>query len=671
MHFCRLSTLLWIPLALSLPALHADPEILLPVEVLGEEGTTRVVSFTLQEGSTVTAKRLWMQVHKADYENKIAVQINGGTWIVANSKTATIHGLGARYGGFGGGFHTLDITLDASGAAIREGRNEVRFRLNTSNGESLGFRVLKFNFLDSANRGVIPQSKFEEDDPGTWTAPYKASASIAEGKRLWRHASLVTSKSKLPMRAKCADCHAHDGRDLKYFNESNYAIRASAMVHGLTRRQGDLIASYIRSLNMPNPGRPWNPPYQPGPALDSKPVSAWAAGAGLESVLSADAQTVRAIPQDLYRADANLNIRETPIALQLPDWSHWLPRVHPVDAWGEELLASEFHSYYQDLRTRLERDPAAYPGLREEFNQWYVRWTDFMWPKILPERNPNWTSLHTVRVDSAALWKLVKLWEIMQEFGLEDRAREVFGPQADQRAWNNQWPFMVSPNMQHIPRGAPGIGNGSVLTHIYRSYSWYHLQLILNNGNKRQSGNTPIDWPYAYGFVKDMANFSGEPQASLQMLWLTKAGQVSARNKGPEYGVEGWMPNVNDPSRLIHPAWSGIWKGTDEETRARIMETVLRSWFEAIRPFTPQQFYQGGWTEARATPSQNAMDGSMCDRIWYMLPQFQYYGVDRNLIADIAAWASRVWPNGQWNTIPRAQCSQLQTGEVRCVVPAA
>ena len=45
--------------------------------------------------------------------------------------------------------------------------------------------------------------------------------------------------------------------------------------------EGKKVASYIRRLAVPVLGRPWNPPYQPGPGLDSKPVSHWAAGAGL------------------------------------------------------------------------------------------------------------------------------------------------------------------------------------------------------------------------------------------------------------------------------------------------------------------------------------------------------------------------------------------------------
>ena len=48
------------------------------------------------------------------------------------------------------------------------------------------------------------------------------------------------------------------------------------------------------------------------------------------------------ITREPFRPDGNLNPREIPISLQLPDWSHWLPRVHPLDAWGAAFQKSEF-----------------------------------------------------------------------------------------------------------------------------------------------------------------------------------------------------------------------------------------------------------------------------------------------------------------------------------------
>jgi hypothetical protein len=94
---------------------------------------------------------------------------------------------------------------------------------------------------------------------------------------------------------------------------------------------------------------PWNPPYQPGPGLDAKPAVEWAAGAGLDSVWSDAASSVKALlgqpidgtplvvtQAEVYAAfdpTASLNTREMAIGLELPDWSSWLPILHPLDVW--------------------------------------------------------------------------------------------------------------------------------------------------------------------------------------------------------------------------------------------------------------------------------------------------------------------------------------------------
>src|ERR1700756_258527 len=102
---------------------------------------------------------------------------------------------------------------------------------------------------------------------------------------------------------------------------------------------------------------------------------------------------------------------------------------------------------------------------------------------------------------------MVKSWELNNEFGLQSLAHSIFrNPQADSRAWLSQFPFFTSPNMLHIPRGFPGLHNGKVSPFVYLSFIWYHTQLILNNSNKEQSGSSPIDWPYVYGFIDEMAS---------------------------------------------------------------------------------------------------------------------------------------------------------------------
>ena len=179
--------------------------------------------------------------------------------------------------------------------------------------------------------------------------------------------------ARKPIFAHCSDCHAQDGRDLKYFNYSNNSIQARSVFHGLTAQQGNQIASYIRNLNVVNPGRPWNPPYQPGPGLDSQPVSNWAAGAGLDAVLDSDQEMVNAIfpggfQPSVFAATSRLNTRELPLPMQLPDWNQWLPGTHPMDAFGSAFTSSGYNTIYQTLSASLQAgNPAVYVAQKAEF----------------------------------------------------------------------------------------------------------------------------------------------------------------------------------------------------------------------------------------------------------------------------------------------------------------
>ena len=149
----------------------------------------------------------------------------------------------------------LALTLPLPSGTVVSGSNTLRFRFNQSDGLSSGYRVLALNFLTVDGSKVLPPEDFVEDTPESWSPPRPDAASIRAGRELWLTAPLVAnSKNASPrIEARCADCHARDGRDLKYFNFSNVSIIARSRFHGLTTEQGEEIASYIRSLPLPIP----------------------------------------------------------------------------------------------------------------------------------------------------------------------------------------------------------------------------------------------------------------------------------------------------------------------------------------------------------------------------------------------------------------------------------
>jgi hypothetical protein len=264
--------------------------ISLPIEVFDADRTTVSRTFALQDGQAETARSLWLQIHGLRYADQASVQVNAGAWIPLNNNTVTIPEPARSFGGIGGGFSTLVMTLPLSNGMVVPGANTLRFRFNQTDGFVSAYRVLAFNLLTTDGSKMLPPDNFVEDAPETWAPPLPDAASIQAGKDLWLTASLAANSlpNSPKIQARCADCHARDGRDLKYFNFSNGSIVDRSRFHGLSTLQGERIASYIRNLPLPSPGRPWNPPYQPGPGLDEQPVSNWAAGAGLSWVLGQD-----------------------------------------------------------------------------------------------------------------------------------------------------------------------------------------------------------------------------------------------------------------------------------------------------------------------------------------------------------------------------------------------
>ena len=60
-------------------------QIVLPIEVLGPDGTTKSVTFQVTDASQV--KGLWMQVNNLSYDDKASVKINEGPYVNLNNTT--------------------------------------------------------------------------------------------------------------------------------------------------------------------------------------------------------------------------------------------------------------------------------------------------------------------------------------------------------------------------------------------------------------------------------------------------------------------------------------------------------------------------------------------------------------------------------------------------------
>jgi hypothetical protein len=519
-----------------------------------------------------------------------------------------------------------------------------------------GFRVVDFNLLAADSSRILGSDVFAREDPDMWTPPLSDPDSLQAGHRLWLSAPLKASN--LPnapaIRARCSDCHAQDGRDLKYFAFSNASIAARSRFHGLSDLEGRQIASYIRALPVTSPGRPWNPPYQPGAGLDAQPVANWAAGAGLSSVLEHDSATLPFIfgtsgalaSHDVFRPDGNLNPREIPISLQLPDWSHWLPRVHPLDAWGAAFQKSDFAKLYdspgskQSLRGVLSSPdlPAIISSGRivTYFEKWANARRALLKPYVEGAK-VNWSPELAQKAYSTQLWQLVKAWELAQEFGLEGRGRELFGESGESRTWFNSVAAEAAPTAVNIPSGPSGMG-GSALTNEYFDASWYELQVVLNSGNHRHRGRLPVDWIYQVGKFQDLYRESHRPEPARLLVTLIKAMQSTDPRLGPDDVTHGWRPGQNvDPTIMVSPIWAPMFAPLSRDAMRAITESFLTAWLDKNLQYPVGQYFRVG-----APPANYVIPASYgtiaSGRAWEAAPLFLAAGVSPEVVKRLQKW---------------------------------
>lgn len=658
----------------------SSQSVTLPIEVMNSDTQSVQVSVPSVPAGTT---QLWMQIHGLEYETQASVQVNGGGWIPITTSNLTFYGLESSFGGLGGGFSTLAVTMNLSSGTVVLGTNTICWRFNGTNGISSGFRVLAVNF-QSSGTNLISSSAFTQANPSTWLPPLNDPTDIAAGQTLWSTATLtdpVAGGSPVLSTATCGNCHAVDGRDLKYFNYSNTVIQARAMFHGLSATQAAQIASYIRSLNVPNPGLPWNPPYQPGAGLDSQPVTNWSAGAGLSAVLGSDAAMLPYVapsgtPSDFSPA-GHLNVRETPLAMQLADWNHWLPTIYPGDTFGSAFTSNAAFTDYGTIRNMLGTPPASastYNNVAVNGPSWGADLSTFGTGLTPAATSSLWSNPATARqFYSLYQWRVAKMWEINQEWQLEGLSQAVFGAKAEPRAWFTNIPFETSPNINHIPPGSPGLLNGEVSAFEYVANSWYITEMVLNSNNQLGC-NSPMDFGYTLGVLNTLVAQTNTPQAMLYLEVLTRGLQVSnntGMNPSAPCGSGGVIPNDSDPDFLLNTPI--IWSGLSSSQRSTLLTNYIVNWEAYISSFTPAMWYTNVTSPTEEVYAANPW-ADFASAVAYIIPHATYWGMSSTVANALEAWAASVWTSSPYNnggtfSWPKtltSVCSTGSSGVVTC-----
>ncbi|CAN0628015.1 Cytochrome c domain-containing protein [Burkholderia multivorans] len=483
----------------------ARQPVILPLEVMYPVGSA--VQVAVQ--TLAPARFLALSLHGIEIEGQAAVKVNDQPPIVIRNDTVKIVGPGLARS-FPIGSSDVSYYKVIIPVSVNAGDVNLTFTLLRIDSRVSGFRVVKLDLLGADGKSVLAAHSVADDRPERWTAPLNNARDIAEGKRLFTEQDLVRSPlSSGAMRMHCADCHATDGSDLKYFNYSNQSIISRSLFHGLSENQGEQLASYIRNLAtyQSKNGRPWLPPYQPAAGLDRVPVDEWAAGGGMEgAVLDDQAQMMRylfpgfvdarktpILPSAFLNPDnphgtpdklifASTNIRELPIDLPLPDWNHWLPSISLREAVGGDAqfersgMAVAFDGAFRLLSSQNGNVAKLTKVVAVVDDQGkHIALTDNGYKSLMdqlsrrfsnPVLSPDWVKKQSARtvaqaLYSIALWKNVRTWQLQQGFHLDDKMRAIYE--------NNQNAPSTLANSRIEPRGwaytglfstSPGFGFG-------------------------------------------------------------------------------------------------------------------------------------------------------------------------------------------------------------------
>lgn len=705
--------------------LRADA-IPVPIEIVSPDAIGHTTTVTLNPGSQgVNIKTLYLQAHNLRYQGALSVRLNGMDWMDLTNSNVTFDGNDGKMGGIGGIQATVRMKIAVPSNWTKIGTQTLDLRFNGTDGNVTAIRILDIKLLDVSGMNLLTDT-LTPIDPTTWKAPAiydttaKVNAAVAAGKSQWSLASSLIDNpiSKQSIKASCASCHFQDGGDLKYFNYSNETIAARARYHGLTEEKGNQIAAYIRSLDgvkkYPPMGRPWNPPFQPWAGADD-PLhpEKWAAGGGLESVINTEKEAVsdifkygtdragitRIIDHEgknnvggvaNFKNPSPFSIRTVRIPLQMPDWNAWLPRYAPEDLWTNSndvsMITGPFLAAYEGFKANTTNILSTLNFISKIQDQNFTleggafRLTNQDLANDLglsSRRKPEFD--RDEMAEAITKYEAVKTFNIVREFGLEDKAMTTASAESAERSFpsSGSTVFDIAP---HISANNWSYRRGSVVAvGKMLSNQWYYLQILLNSGMRGvYPMNNPLDWDYQLEHLNSFYEYSRINSAVRTLATTVK--MYETRDNGNGLNKLGFSFRTLHPYNLYSPREvnrdfidtlePGLWTKTTE--------AFIEEWLDVVTTYDldgpsvdrtttnnpdrhslPEKTsVPVGWDGISDSIFGQEANGSQnhLDNTWRLIPILREEGISETLLRDFAQWASKAWPGPtgtptNWNSL--------------------
>jgi len=485
-----------------------EPQVVtFPLEVLGSPGTTVTLILKIDAASLNGADKaaVTLTLHNIVQEDSAELVINGGAPIDLSSADGPFKHPDGRV-------TTATVSIDRS--LLVAGDNRLVFRYTrqvTDTGSAIsGYRVL--NVAIQAGATTV-RANAAVETPDQWQPIRSDAQSFERGRFFFSE----VSRDEGPA---CTRCHADSGADLQYYAFSNHSIVERAMFHRFTREEAEDIASYIRSLDVPRAGRPYQAPFQPGAD------NVGAAGANVSAVLANDAAFVQAGGQSVasftpWESAGTVDTFHLPTAVQAPTWLRWLPRT----------LDPSWFTRNDGILAKAEQALANDPSI--ENARTFMSAAMRVGTDVLVT-----TGDHQARID-VLRFAAVKLWDWSRRLGFNS-------PHHGMPDGGPAYPYEVGFAFFE----AANVGK-AVPEAMKQTMSWWWAQLAANPGRGLSSGRRPLN----YDDVLMAASAAGLGPEHLRFLYLYGSWEESRGELAAAWGTEEGPVRLLDVplSRLASP----------------------------------------------------------------------------------------------------------------------
>jgi hypothetical protein len=211
-------------------------------------------------------------------------------------------------------------------------------------------------------------------------------------------------------------------------------------------------------------------------------------------------------------------------------------------------------------------------------------------------------------------WLAVKNWELFQTFGLESAPPRLY-PYGEARGWFGSQRNVFEVAAHRAADNSQNFRHQSHALGSYHSSAWYHVQMVLNAGNRDPHTWFPQDWFYTPMFIALNSRDNRQPLALLNTAMHIKMYQnldmTGPDGKGADRGADydgWWLPFVTPWRFESTVGWegAGTWRGSisaDGQTSKGFPWTYLDQYEPGLRVKVTNALLRNFLTKMKSYPS--------------------------------------------------------------------